>query len=94
MQRARGRVVDPGSRRLLEAGCHTVEADEHAEKVWTDRVMEAGSQTLAATARPWFFGDNVEGKAHAYLGYQGALYDFVDRLDPIRENDYEGFKLS
>lgn len=35
-----------------------------------------------------------KGRRTPTLVYQGALYDFVDRLDPIRENDYEGFKLS
>jgi hypothetical protein len=64
-----------------------------AEEAWVAHVNEAGSHTFLTTAKSWFVGDNIPGKAHAVLLYANTAPAYRAKLAETAASGYEGFEL-
>jgi cation diffusion facilitator CzcD-associated flavoprotein CzcO len=64
-----------------------------AEEAWVAHVNEAGSHTFLTSAKSWFVGDNIPGKAHAVLLYANTAPAYRAKLAETAAKGYEGFEL-
>jgi cation diffusion facilitator CzcD-associated flavoprotein CzcO len=71
-----------------------IEADEDAEKVWTQHVIDIADETLFPRANSWWTGANIPGKPRVFMPYIGGLGTFQKVIDDVRSRNYEGFLLS
>jgi cation diffusion facilitator CzcD-associated flavoprotein CzcO len=79
---------------MRDNGLTRIEPDEGAEKEWTAAVNASVEGSLASSVSFYDKGDNVPGKAHAYVAYAGPLPDFVRRMEDLEGSGYPGFVLS
>jgi cation diffusion facilitator CzcD-associated flavoprotein CzcO len=70
-----------------------IEADPEAELKWTEHVNEEAGKSLRSGVRSYVFGDNVEGKTHAYVAYAGSLTGYVEMLQRSTDSHYQDFQL-
>lgn len=79
---------------LERRGIDTIEPDVAAEREWTAHVNERVENTVLATSSSHYFGENIPGKARAFLGYFGPFPEYRERCAKVAENNYSGFLLS
>lgn len=79
---------------LGEQGVGTVEADEAAEKEWTEHVQVVGSYTLYPQTDSWYMGANIPGKPRVFLPYIGGVGNYRAKCDEVARDGYPGFVIS
>ncbi len=80
---------------LREQGVATIETTEESMEKWRVHVNEAAHATLMPFARgTWYWGANVPGKPRVFMPYAGGMTRYRLICKNVRENGYEGFKLS
>jgi cation diffusion facilitator CzcD-associated flavoprotein CzcO len=80
---------------LREQGIATIETTEDSMEKWRVHVNEAAHATLMPFARgTWYWGANVPGKPRVFMPYAGGMTRYRLICKNVRENGYEGFKLS
>jgi cation diffusion facilitator CzcD-associated flavoprotein CzcO len=77
-----------------ERGIQRVEPDAEAETAWTQHVNDEAAKTMMSHVKSYLFGDNVAGKAHAYVAYTGSLPEFAARLRKSVANNFDDFHLT
>ncbi|WP_244928597.1 NAD(P)/FAD-dependent oxidoreductase [Nocardioides sp. W7] len=78
---------------LQERGTPLVEADDRAEKEWTEHVQLAGNATLYPRTDSWYMGANVPGKPRVFLPYIGGVGNYRARCDQVARDGYPGFVI-
>jgi cation diffusion facilitator CzcD-associated flavoprotein CzcO len=85
-------------KRVRAAGQTRFEATAAAEKRWTEHVVGMYSMMLMRKAKGWFTGYNSnvagheEGKVR-YFVYNGGTPKYVERINQVAANGYEGVQL-
>lgn len=77
-----------------EHGFTSAEARADAARAWTDHGAELANATLFGSARSWYTGANIEGKARTFLPYIGGFRPYIERSEQIAAAGYQGFILS
>ena len=80
-------------------GYTKIEATEAAEKRWTDHVVNMYAMMLMRKAKSWFTGYNSNVPGHEqgtirYLVYNGGAPKYVNAINAVAANGYEGVVLS
>lgn len=70
-----------------------VEADEVAEKEWTEHVRVVSDATLCPRADSFYLGANVVGKPRVFMPYVGGVAAYREKCEWVAGNDYDGFVL-
>jgi cation diffusion facilitator CzcD-associated flavoprotein CzcO len=75
------------------------DATSEAEARWTEHVIQMYSIMLMRKAKSWFTGynSNVPGHEHGrprYMVYNGGAPKYVQRINEIAANGYDGIALS
>lgn len=70
-----------------------IEANEDAEKEWSQHCREIADATLYTKTDSWYTGANIEGKPRGFLIYVGGVGNYRKLCTEIAEKGYEGFKL-
>ncbi|WP_110206831.1 flavin-containing monooxygenase [Nocardioides daejeonensis] len=78
---------------LRATGRTLVEADEVAEKEWTDHVQAAGNATLYPQTDSWYMGANIPGKPRVFLPYIGGVGAYRAHCDDLAARGYPGLLL-
>jgi cation diffusion facilitator CzcD-associated flavoprotein CzcO len=78
---------------LREKNYARIAPTPQAEEAWVAHVNEAGSRTFLTSAKSWFVGDNIPGKAHAVLLYANTAPAYRAKLAETAAKGYEGFEL-
>lgn len=78
---------------LEDNGIATIEADEDAEREWTQTCLDISEQTLFPRVDSWIFGNNIPGKKSTIYFYMGGLKAFRDILNDVSRDGYRGFRL-
>jgi hypothetical protein len=76
-------------------GLDRVEATRAAEERWTRHVTEMYGMMLMRKAKSWFTGYNSNVPGHEagrirYFVYNGGTPKFVNTINKVAQNDYEG----
>jgi len=71
-----------------------IEADESAEKAWTDQVHALGDMTIFPKGNSWYMGRNIEGKPEGFMPFVGGAVLYRQICDGVAQAGYEGFTLS
>jgi cyclohexanone monooxygenase len=81
---------------MREHGCTTVEPTDAAQDAWVEHVNEVaqGTMYLAPTCNSWYVGANIPGKPRVFMPYVGGLPAYIDRVEAIAANEYEGFAFT
>jgi cation diffusion facilitator CzcD-associated flavoprotein CzcO len=79
---------------LRERGAALVEADDQAEKEWTEHVQVAGNATLYPRTDSWYMGANVPGKPRVFLPYIGGVGNYRAHCDQVARDGYRGFVIA
>jgi cyclohexanone monooxygenase len=81
---------------LRDHGYATIEATLDAQDAWVDHVNEVaqGSMFVAPTCNSWYLGANIAGKPRVFLPYIGGLPRYIEKVDAVVANGYEGFELT
>lgn len=79
---------------LGERGAALVEADDQAEKEWTEHVQVAGNATLYPRTDSWYMGANVPGKPRVFLPYIGGVGNYRAHCDQVARDGYRGFVIA
>jgi cyclohexanone monooxygenase len=81
---------------MREHGCTTVEPTDAAQDAWVEHVNEVaqGTMYLAPTCNSWYVGANIRGKPRVFMPYVGGLPAYIDRVEAIAANEYEGFAFT
>ena len=79
-------------------GYTKIEATEAAEKRWTDHVVNMYAMMLMRKAKSWFTGYNSNVPGHEqgtirYLVYNGGAPKYVNAINAVAANGYEGVVL-
>lgn len=69
-------------------------AKPELEEYWLTQVNEAANATLLPRTRSWWFGGNIPGRPLEALYYAGGIPRFLEELESVASNGYEGFELS
>ncbi len=77
-----------------ETGLRLVEADEVAEKEWTQHVQDVGDATLYPHTDSWYMGANIPGKPRVFLPYIGGVGHYRTLCDSVADDGYSGFDLA
>ncbi|MBC7630379.1 NAD(P)/FAD-dependent oxidoreductase [Aeromicrobium sp.] len=75
-------------------GVHRIEADDTAEKAWTQHVVDISDATLFPRANSWWTGANIPGKPRVFMPYIGGLGTFQQVLTDVKDRGYTGLALS
>ena len=80
-------------------GYTRIEATAAAEKRWTDHVVNMYAMMLMRKAKSWFTGYNSNVPGHEqgtirYLVYNGGAPKYVNAINAVAANGYEGVVLS
>jgi hypothetical protein len=80
-------------------GCTRFEATAEAEARWTDHVTRMYAMMLMRKAKSWFTGYNSNVPGHEqgtirYLVYNGGAPKYVNAINAVAANGYEGVDLS
>ncbi|HEY4410661.1 MAG TPA: NAD(P)/FAD-dependent oxidoreductase [Acidimicrobiia bacterium] len=75
-------------------GLGTIEADEDAEKAWTDQVHALGDMTIFPKGNSWYMGRNIEGKPVGFMPFVGGAVLYRQICDGVAQAGYQGFHLS
>ena len=80
-------------------GYTKVEATEQAEQRWTKHVVDMYAMMLMRKAKSWFTGYNSNVPGHEqgtirYLVYNGGAPKYVNTINKVAANGYEGVVLS
>ncbi len=73
-------------------GHSVIEAEKSSEDNWMKIVAERGEASLYPYCDSWYVGANIPGKPRVFMPYIG-FPDYVQRLEAIAENSYEGFRF-
>ena len=76
-----------------ERGARVVEADDRAEKEWTEHVQLAGNATLYPRTDSWYMGANVPGKPRVFLPYIGGVGNYRAHCDQVARDGYPGLLI-
>ena len=79
---------------MRHKGFTTVEPTPEAENGWAEHVRALGEASLyprAKSARSWYMGANVPGKAQVLLPYVGGVGRYRRECERVVERGYEGF---
>lgn len=68
-----------------------IEADDVAEKEWTQHVQVVGNATLYPKTDSWYMGANIPGKPRVFLPYIGGVGNYRAMCDQIAADGYRGF---
>ena len=81
---------------MRERGHTTVEPTDDAQDAWVEHVNEIaqGTMFIAPTCSSWYVGANIPGKPRVFMPYVGGLPAYIDRVEEIVANDYEGFAFT
>ncbi|MEJ1087805.1 NAD(P)/FAD-dependent oxidoreductase [Microbacterium sp. Mu-80] len=75
-------------------GYSSAEAMADAAREWTAHGLELAEKTLFGSARSWYTGANIAGKARGFLPYIGGFRTYIDHCDKVAEADYPGFVMT
>jgi hypothetical protein len=80
-------------------GYTRAEATAAAEKRWTEHVTKMYAMMLMRKAKSWFTGYNSNVPGHEegtirYLVYNGGAPKYVNAINAVAAQDYEGVVLS
>ncbi len=78
----------------LRYGFTSVEARADSAAAWTQENVERANSTLFGTARSWYTGANIEGKAREFLPFIGGFKPYIDACDAVSTTGYSGFVMS
>jgi cation diffusion facilitator CzcD-associated flavoprotein CzcO len=78
---------------LRDRGFTRFEAEEDAEREWTEGVAAIGSMTLFPRAMSWYMGDNIPGKPRQLLNYPSVI-GFAKISEDVAADGYRGFALA
>ena len=97
--RDRRELVHRPARVHAGQGLHALEATEPAEQRWTDHVIDMYAMMLMRKAKSWFTGYNSNVPGHEqgtirYLVYNGGTPKYVNTINKVAANGYEGVVLS
>jgi cation diffusion facilitator CzcD-associated flavoprotein CzcO len=84
---------------IWKQGAVRVDASQAAEERWTAHVTKMYSTMLMRKAKSWFTGynSNVEGHEEGkvrYFVYNGGAPKFVNQINDVAANDYQGVVLT
>ena len=79
---------------MRERDLSCIEATAEAQAAWVEHVDITAHETLYPKANSWYVGANIPGKPRVFMPYVGTCKDYRERCDAIREENYEGFRLS
>src|SRR5205807_1784881 len=79
---------------LGDHGLGVVEADESAEKSWTDQVHALGDMTIFPKGNSWYMGRNIEGKPDGLMPFAAGTVLYRQICDGVAQSGYQGFTLS
>jgi len=79
---------------LAEHDLATIEAEESAEKTWTDQVHALGEMTIFPKGNSWYMGRNIEGKPDGLMPFAGGTVLYRQICDGVAAGGYQGFTLS
>jgi len=63
-----------------------VEASLEAQSDWWQHVQEVGRRGLKSTAKSWYTGANIAGKADVFMPYNGGLPSYLEKCREVVEN--------
>ena len=69
----------------------TIEADDSAEQTWWQHVQEVADTGLKQTAKSWYTGANIAGKANVFMPYNGGFPKYCEKCREVVKNHYAGF---
>ena len=72
-------------------GFTLIEPTSEAEDAWVSHVGELAGRTLRYTCSSWYLGVNIAGKPRVFMPYIGGFPRYVERVNEIAANGYEGF---
>lgn len=75
-------------------GFTSAEPRSDAAQAWAAHGAELADATLFGSARSWYTGANIEGKARGFLPYIGGFRPYIDRCDTVADGGFAGFVLS
>jgi len=75
---------------LRDNGIDHFEADQQAERSWTDMVAQAGSMTLFPKAESWYMGANIPGKPRQLVNFP-SVCGYAALCHEVAGHDYRGF---
>ena len=87
---------------IFSDGIRRVDADPVAQREWSDEVQQRAMGGLMAQTKSVFFGDNLEDehdpsrkpRKRTYVAYIGALPEYVQRLNNLKQEGYPGFVIT
>ncbi|KAE9392198.1 cyclohexanone monooxygenase [Gymnopus androsaceus JB14] len=79
---------------LRENNMTRIEATREAEINWRQQVMDEAAARLFSTAKSWYMGANIPGKAVEILMYTGGAAKYTRICNEVAEKGYEGFIIS
>lgn len=77
-----------------ENGTATIEAQQEMEDAWGEVCAGIGESLLLSKIDSWIFGSNVAGKSARSLFYLGGIATYLDKIDQVKRDGYEGFSLA
>jgi cyclohexanone monooxygenase len=78
---------------MRQEGLRAIEADEGAERAWTDHSAEVVSHTLYPRSSSWYFGSNIPGKPRRFGVYVGGFSNYRAQCEAVALRGYEGFRF-
>lgn len=71
-----------------------IEANSNAQVAWSQEVEAISQLTLYPSCNSWYGGANINGKARVFMPYAGGIQPYLERINAIADNGYEGFSLT
>ena len=71
----------------------SIEVNRAAEDDWVSECNQIAHSTLFPKVDSWINGANVPGKPVSVMFYMAGMGAYVDRLEQVVANDYEGFAV-
>lgn len=71
-----------------------IDVDPAAQEKWGEELTNAIKGTVLESAKSWYVGTNVPGKARGVLAYAGGLRSYIAKCEDSKDSGYSGFKLS
>lgn len=76
-----------------EHNIDVAEAEDEAEKNWSQHCREIAEKTLFVHTDSWYNGSNIDGKPSGFPLYLGGVESYRKICADIANNVYEGFSL-
>jgi cyclohexanone monooxygenase len=75
------------------SGAGTIEVTDEAEQRWMDLCDQLAAGTLFPETDSWINGANIPGKPKAVMVFMGGMGAYVDELDRVVKDGYDGLQL-